>query len=99
LHGIHTSIINTQAPASVGSVDILCTLRIRKIDGGPAYGRESNPFPEFRESQLPRLTGDLERVVYNRRIMLIGSSHRILDAFDVDTEEDDDRPTIKRRDD
>jgi hypothetical protein len=29
---------------------------------------------------------ELERVVYNRRVMLIDAAYLILDAFDVDTE-------------
>ena len=29
---------------------------------------------------------DLERVAYNRRVMLINADYLILDAFDVDTE-------------
>jgi len=45
-----------------------------------------DPLPQVCESQLSRLPGDLERVVYNRRVMLINSDFLILDAFDVDAE-------------
>ena len=50
----------------------------------PGLQKRVQPLPQVCESQLGRLPGDLERVVYNRRVMLINSAYLILDAFDVD---------------
>lgn len=50
----------------------------------PGLQKRVQPLPQVCESQLLRLPRDLERVVYNRRIMLINAAYLILDAFDVD---------------
>ncbi len=42
------------------------------------------PLPDVCENELPRLPRDLERVVYNRRVMLLDADRRILDSFDLD---------------
>ena len=52
----------------------------------PGLQKRVEPLPQVCESQLGPLPRDLERVVYNRRVMLIDSAYRILDAFDVDSE-------------
>lgn len=52
----------------------------------PGLQKRVEPLPQVCESPLGRLPKDLERVVYNRRVMLIDSAYRILDAFDVDAE-------------
>lgn len=52
----------------------------------PGLQKRVQPLPQVCESQLQQLPGDLERVVYNRRVMLINADYLILDAFDVDTE-------------
>jgi hypothetical protein len=52
----------------------------------PGLQKRVEPLPQVCESQLARLPGDLERVVYNRRVMLINSDYLILDAFDVDAD-------------
>ena len=52
----------------------------------PGLQKRVQPLPQVCESQLARLPRDLERVVYNRRVMLINADYLILDAFDVDTE-------------
>jgi hypothetical protein len=52
----------------------------------PGLQKRVQPLPQVCESQLGRLPGDLERVVYNRHVMLINADYFILDAFDVDTE-------------
>jgi hypothetical protein len=52
----------------------------------PGLQKRVEPLPQVCESQLGRLPRDLERVVYNRRVMLIDAAYRILDAFDVDPE-------------
>lgn len=52
----------------------------------PGLQKRVQPLPQVCESQLAPLPGDLERVVYNRRVMLINADYLILDAFDVDTE-------------
>ncbi len=52
----------------------------------PGLQKRVQPLPQVCESQLGRLPRDLERVVYNRRVMLINAAYLILDAFDVDTE-------------
>lgn len=52
----------------------------------PGLQKRVEPLPQVCESQLGRLPRDLERVVYNRRVMLIDSAYRILDAFNVDVE-------------
>jgi hypothetical protein len=36
------------------------------------------------EDQLPRLSSDQERVVYNGRVLLLDSKGRILDMFYLD---------------
>jgi hypothetical protein len=50
----------------------------------PGLQKRVQPLPQVCESQLLRLPRDLERVVYNRRVMLINAAYLILDAFDVD---------------
>lgn len=50
----------------------------------PGLQKRVQPLPQVCEGQLTRLPGDLERVVYNRRVMLINADYLILDAFDVD---------------
>ena len=52
----------------------------------PGLQKRVQPLPQVCESQLGRLPRDLERVVYNRRVMLINAEYLILDAFDVDSE-------------
>jgi len=52
----------------------------------PGLQKRVQPLPQVCESQLARLPRDLERVVYNRRVMLIDSAYLILDAFDVDAQ-------------
>ena len=52
----------------------------------PGLQKRVQPLPQVCEGQLARLPGDLERVVYNRRVMLINADSLILDAFDVDSE-------------
>jgi hypothetical protein len=52
----------------------------------PGLQKRVQPLPQVCESQLARLPGDLERVVYNRRVMLINADYLILDAFDVDAQ-------------
>ncbi len=52
----------------------------------PGLQKRVQPLPQVCESQLLRLPGDLERVVYNRRVMLINAAYVILDVFDVDAE-------------
>ncbi len=52
----------------------------------PGLQKKVQPLPEVCESQLARLPGDLERVIYNRRIMLLDGKGTILDAFDLDAE-------------
>lgn len=52
----------------------------------PGLQKRVQPLPQVCESQLARLPRDLERVVYNRRVMLINAEYLILDAFDVDSE-------------
>jgi hypothetical protein len=39
------------------------------------------------ENQLPNVPGDQERVVYSGRVLLIDGSGRILDLFDVDSDQ------------
>jgi len=50
----------------------------------PGLQKRVQPLPQVCEGQLLRLPRDLERVVYNRRVMLINAAYLILDAFDVD---------------
>ena len=52
----------------------------------PGLQKRVQSLPRVCQSQLARLPGDLERVVYNRRVMLINADYLILDAFDVDSE-------------
>ncbi len=52
----------------------------------PGLQKRVQPLPQVCESQLLRLPGDLERVVYNRRVMLIDAAYVILDIFDLDAE-------------
>lgn len=52
----------------------------------PGLQKRVQPLPQVCESQLGALPRDLERVVYNRRVMLINADYLILDAFDVDSE-------------
>lgn len=52
----------------------------------PGLQKRVEPLPQVCEGQLLRLPGDLERVVYNRRVMLINAAYVILDIFDVDAE-------------
>jgi hypothetical protein len=50
----------------------------------PGLERRVHPLPEVCESELSRLPRDLERVVYNRRVILLDNDSRILDSFDLD---------------
>jgi hypothetical protein len=52
----------------------------------PGLQKRVQALPQVCESQLGPLPRDLERVVYNRRVMLINADYLILDAFDVDAE-------------
>jgi len=45
--------------------------------------RKAKALPLARERQLPTLSNDLERVIYNRQVMLIDSNNRILDIFQL----------------
>ncbi|PYV56716.1 MAG: hypothetical protein DMG91_08690 [Acidobacteria bacterium] len=46
--------------------------------------RQAQPLPLACEDQLPRLSSDQERVVYNGRVLLLDSKGRILDMFYLD---------------
>jgi hypothetical protein len=50
----------------------------------PGLQRRVRPLPDVCESALPPLPRDLERVVYNRRVMLLDAGSRIVDSFDLD---------------
>ncbi len=52
----------------------------------PGLQKRVEPLPEICENELPRLPRNLERVVYNRRVMLIDAASKILDMFDLDAE-------------
>lgn len=45
--------------------------------------RQLRSLPLACDNQLPAVSNDLERVIYGGQVMLIDSSSRILDAFDV----------------
>lgn len=49
----------------------------------PTVQRRAKALPLACERQLPTLSNDLERVIYNRQVMLINSSNRILDIFEI----------------
>ena len=46
--------------------------------------KQAQPLPLACEDQLPRLSGDQERVIYNGRVLLLDSRGRILDIFYLD---------------
>jgi outer membrane lipoprotein SlyB len=50
----------------------------------PGVQKRVRPLPDVCENELPRLPRDLERVVYNRRVLLLDANSRILDSFDLD---------------
>jgi hypothetical protein len=45
--------------------------------------RRAKALPLACERQLPTLSNDLERVIYNRQVMLIDSNNRVLDIFQL----------------
>jgi uncharacterized protein YcfJ len=45
--------------------------------------RRAKSLPLACERQLPAISNDMERVIYNRQVMLIDSNNRILDIFDL----------------
>jgi len=45
--------------------------------------KKAQPLPLACEDQLPRLSGDQERVVYSGRVLLIDGRSHVLDIFDV----------------
>jgi hypothetical protein len=45
--------------------------------------RQLRSLPLACDNQLPAVSNDLERVIYGGQVMLIDSSNRILDVFDV----------------
>jgi hypothetical protein len=45
--------------------------------------RQLRSLPLACDRELPALSNDLERVIYGGQVMLIDSSNRVLDAFDV----------------
>ena len=46
--------------------------------------KQAQSLPLACEDQLPKLPNDLERVVYNGRVLLIDGEDRIVDMFDLD---------------
>jgi len=50
----------------------------------PGLQRRVRPLPDVCENQLSPLPRDLERVVYNRQVMLLDANSRIVDSFDLD---------------
>ncbi|MCU1311902.1 MAG: hypothetical protein JWO20_3027 [Candidatus Angelobacter sp.] len=48
-----------------------------------AVQRRAKSLPLACERQLPTLSNDLERVIYNRQVMLIDANNRILDIFQL----------------
>jgi hypothetical protein len=52
----------------------------------PGLQKRVQPLPLACANQLGPLPNDLERVVYNRRVMLINAEYLILDVFDVDSQ-------------
>ena len=61
---------------------------LRKGDILPAgLEKRVQPLPEACENELSRLPHDLERAVYERRVLLLDADRRIVDIFDVDAPE------------
>jgi hypothetical protein len=50
----------------------------------PDVQRQVQSLPLACEDQLPKLSGDLERVVYSGKVLLIDNRSRILDMFNLD---------------
>jgi hypothetical protein len=46
--------------------------------------KKVHPLPDVCDSRLPRLPGDIERIILGRRVMLLGPASRIIDLFDLD---------------
>lgn len=71
----------------------LPTTYMHKATTAPAYQRgqtipvdvqrQLRSLPLACDNQLPAVSNDLERVIYGGQVMLIDSSNRILDVFDV----------------
>ena len=45
--------------------------------------RQLRSLPLACDNQLPAVSNDLERVIYGGQVMLIDSSNRVLDVFDL----------------
>jgi hypothetical protein len=53
----------------------------------PDLQKQVQSLPLTCEEQLPKLSTDLERVVYNGRVLLINGKGRILDMFYLEDEQ------------